>query len=232
MKLWDLFYNRKYYDHVISLGYNCEVAFQFFLRHGFVESSVFAWAYSETFDDLINALNNMEKIGKEDFCLDRAYMFHGKSSNIHFHGKSSPKKLMNNDEQIKEDEKELKSRLQHLADKFLRICADGSSKVFLYKYKIKTPEDKAQIAEKAGRLREVLGRLNKSAFDLVIVVQKDDFPEGLPALPAYVRAVKFFNPEDKTDKKMSNMRSWRKIMNEFYPNFKLKKEKKYKFEAI
>ena len=58
MGIWyDLFHRGliKRYDHIASLGYNCEIAYQLFKHNRFLESNLFAWSYIPSLDRLIEA---------------------------------------------------------------------------------------------------------------------------------------------------------------------------------
>lgn len=71
-------------------------------------------------------------------------------------------------------------------------------------------------------------------FDLLIVLQKSTFAELTESKFAnghiFIRRVDFFTPENKVTDKKNDRKAWKKIFKEFVPAFKLKKQKKYKFE--
>lgn len=81
--------NVKKYGHFISLGYNCETAYQFFLYHHFVESSLFTWTNTINISNLIFALNDLDKLSSNGVqlklpmweCLNTHIRFHGRMKN-------------------------------------------------------------------------------------------------------------------------------------------------------
>ncbi len=60
------YYNRKIYDHFIPLGYNCEVAYRFYKHFKFIDSSLFAWVYINSFEHLMQLLKHPEDIAPGD----------------------------------------------------------------------------------------------------------------------------------------------------------------------
>lgn len=58
--------NVRKYGHIISLGYNCEFSYQFYLYHKFVEASLFAWSNTININNLIYALDNFDKLATGD----------------------------------------------------------------------------------------------------------------------------------------------------------------------
>ena len=70
LKVLKLAFKRKRcnkYDYIFSLGYNCEIAFRFVKYFKFEESNLFNWMYVLPFERLLNAINNLDKIGTEGF---------------------------------------------------------------------------------------------------------------------------------------------------------------------
>lgn len=55
--------NVRHYGHIQSLGYNCEVSFQFFQQYKFVESGLFSWTNNTNISTLTRALKDFDKIG-------------------------------------------------------------------------------------------------------------------------------------------------------------------------
>ena len=125
------------YDHIISLEYNCEVAFRFLKYFKFEESNLFNWSYVRTMDDLINAISNFDKIGAGEFSEPNP-LWECKNTNIRFHGKLPMNLHINKmitEEDKNRDKEELKSRLSYLKEKFLKTLKDESRKLYIYKIK-------------------------------------------------------------------------------------------------
>lgn len=224
--------NSKYYDHIISLGYNCEVSFQFFLEFHFVESSLFAWVNLSTIDVLINALQNVSSICSGEI-INVKPMWKCVNTKIHFHGKAPMSFWFANpsNDDINKDKEELLSRVSHLKAKFLDIAKDGKRKLFIFKW---LPEDNTFNRQKVDMLYSSLSKLADN-FDLLIVVEKKLFEKiDLPLDNNHIffRYVSFFTPEEAVTSKPYDRKGWKNIFSEFRPNFRLPKKKKFKFEDL
>ena len=121
------------YDHVLSLGMNCEPAFRFSLSWGGVESSPFSWSLCSDLRSLAEVLRHPELTGSEGFSfVDTALMWRCNRTGISFHGKQMlpidastiPPEL------LAADKTDLAQRLAYLNEKFTRILSDESSKAW------------------------------------------------------------------------------------------------------
>lgn len=240
MNLFNIFRNKntKYYGHVISLGYNCEVAYQFFKYHKFVESSLFTWTNTINIQTLIYALNNLDMLvaGKLENITP---MWQCQNTKICFHGKA-PLKIWtskNNLTQdiLNQDREELISRVSYLKNKFIQTANDCKKNLYIFSYHVKEDESIVEIKENIDTLYKVLKNLGTNVFDLLIVMKKDVFTNEIEAFYAnktevLIRRVDLFASEENVTGKINDAKGWKKIFNEFRPDFKLKKMKKFKFE--
>lgn len=225
------FLDVKKYDHVISLGYNCEVSFQFFKKYKFVESSLFAWVNTETCQNLINALKH------PDLLLSRGLrevepMWLDIATGISFHGKTKRDGL----ETTEEIKQELISRIAYLKEKFFRTASDGKKNLYVFKYPPITPVAGLDTADRLHSdinwLYEALKDIIKNDFDLLIILEKKTFPEiSFDCGNLFVRYVDFYTPADRVTSKPYDKKSYDRIFSEFRPAFKLPKTKHFKFEA-
>lgn len=122
----------KFYDHIISLGYNCEIQFRFYKYFKFEETSLFNWSYINSIDDLIRTLNDLTLIGKQGYKLSSP-LYTCKETNIKFHGKAKWKKIKDSSELIDKDMKDLAERVNYLKEKFIKILQSDSKKLYIYK---------------------------------------------------------------------------------------------------
>lgn len=229
------FKNIKKYGHIISLGYNCEFSYQFFKYHGFVESSLFAWVNTINIDNLIYAINNLDKLLTGEIVNTRP-MWRCLNTDIRFHGKAPGEIWMNNnivDEKIiEEDKRELISRVTHLKEKFINTAKDGKKNLYIYKYLVVDKNKKIQ--NNIELLYSSLKKIVKNDFDLLFIFEKckidNDLQNMINKDNVFLRFVEYFSPEEDVTGKIYDKYGWRKIFNEFKPNFKLKKTKKFKFE--
>ena len=114
---------RKRYPQIASLGVNCEVAFRFYCRWGFVDSSVFAWAASQNLATIEAALRNLRSVHEGSFSMnERTHMWMNADCGINFHGnlKWKPDSPTPPREALDEDLAELRGRLRHLTEKLVR----------------------------------------------------------------------------------------------------------------
>ena len=226
---------QRYYGHIISLGYNCEVSFQFFKKYHFTESSLFAWCACPNINTMINSINNLDKVGAGEFKPVKP-MWQCQNTMISFHGKGSSRLWNDNPTQefFDNDLKELKSRLAHLRQKFITVGQDGKKNLYIYKcsHNEETlPQE--TLVPLLYSLYETIGHKCSNPFDLLIVLEKDTLPDIEQKIQnehIFIRRVKFFTHPAHVTSKPYDKRGWGKVFSEFKPDFKLPKRKHYKFE--
>ena len=219
------------FNYIISLGYNCEVAYRFLKYFRYEESSLFNWSYSKTITDLIYTLNNLDKLGSEGF-IEPNPLWECKVTHIQFHGRQDMLTYLTKQQTeviLKRDLADLESRLAHLRDKFISIAKSRESKLYIYKMKKEDiTQDAENIIESLYNALESIGAQN---FRLLIVQEKAG-RELQQSSKYLVRTVSYFAPdEDVTNSKFFN-NGWDNIYAEFYQNQKHSKykKKKYKFD--
>lgn len=226
---------QRYYGHIISLGYNCEVSFQFFKKYHFTESSLFAWCACHNIETVMNAIKNLDTVGSGEFKPVKP-MWVCQNTKISFHGRGKPSEWQNNPTQefFDNDLKELKSRLAHLRQKFIETGKDGKTNLYIYKcspHEQNLPNDTLTLLFE--NLYEAIADKCTNPFDLLIVLEKDILPnieQTIENPHIFVRRVKFFSNPAHVTSKPYDKRGWGRIFNEFKPDFKLPKRKRYKFE--
>ncbi len=219
------------FDHIISLGYNCEVTFRFLKYFNFEESNLFNWASSRSINKLIYALENFNCIGQNGFNFPNP-LWECRKTQICFHGKEDTRLYIakkDTPEIRKKDYAELKSRIEHLKEKFIKLSRSNDSK--LYIYKLRKLDIDSQVEKKLIRLYNALKKyIRAQNFQLLIVYERGTVK--LKENPLYIlRNVDYFAPDSSvTDKKYFN-NGWDKIYSEFYPKKIFRKKfKKYKFD--
>lgn len=215
----------KKYGHIISLGYNCEVSFQFFLKYHFVESSLFAWVNAVDCVHIINALENLSALISKGF-KKAPPMYEDIATGIFFHAKE-----YQNDSEA-EIQDELRNRILYLKDKFLKTANDGKKNLYIFKYPPVKRSEKL-VRGDILKLYDTLSNMVSNDFDLLIILSYDMYPELTFDVPnIYVRRVRFFTPENAVTDKPYDKKHYGKIFSEFRPNFKLQKTKRFKFERV
>lgn len=223
---------QRYYGHIISLGYNCEVSFQFFKKYRFTESSLFAWCACPNIETMRAAIDNLETVGAGKI-KPASPMWRCQNTKISFHGKGR-RSMWDNPTQefFDNDLKELKSRLAHLRQKFATTGQDGKKNLYIYKC---SPVDvvSSDIILKINELYKTISNRCQNPFDLLIILEKNilpDIEQKIDNPHIFVRRVKFFTDPAHVTSKPYDQRSWRRIFSEFKPDFKLPQSKHYKFE--
>ena len=220
------------YDYILSLGYNCEVAYRIVKYYQSESSGLFNWSYSNTIDELIYALNHFEEIGTGGF-EDPNYLFECKNTHIFFHGRAPMEVYMNNTATAEEknaDLEELVSRLEYLKTKFLKMLRNDNRKLYIYKIKDKDIDE--NVNEKIKTLKQCLLSNGGKNFDLLIVAQESQREKFTLIDNEYkVRFVNKFPPDENVVENKYK-RNWNNIFREFYPKlpFIQFKNKKYKFD--
>ena len=210
----------KGFDHIVSLGYNCEVAYSFLKYFYFEETGLFNWAYSKTPDILINTLKNMDNIGRDGFVFVVSGLWECQKTYVQFHGKEDNTKTGN---------AEVSSRLNYLRNKFIKIAQSPDTK--LYIYKIKTAQITDDTPKKLEMLHDALEKnVGAKNFKLLVVCEQSAKP--IRKSDKYiVRTVKYFAPDTDVTNGSYMYNGWDDIFREFYPKKIGKKPtKKYKFD--
>ena len=223
----------KRYNHVLSLGVNCDAGFRFCQKWGFVDSTPFSWSQTFDIEHLVQALRNPGKIGSEGFSWhEPSLMWRCNCTGICFHGRmeaalNQPKP---DDESLKADLSELVSRLNHLWSKLFSLIADDSSKAFIYR--INTKEVLTGNAnEKLDELQHTLENLGAKNYVLVIITEKKVKRLLQSSSNRTIRCVKRFNPQNLVTKaNLGDPVGWNAIFTEFAPASIKKATHKFKFE--
>ena len=214
--------NKRIYGHIISLGCNCEVSFQFFLKYNFVESSLFAWSYVGECCKLMFALKNMDVLSTKGFKKEFP-MYIDNATGIAFHSKNSK------DSTEQELLDELNGRIVYLRDKFRKTATDGKKNLYIYKYPSKDFSSEKAVND-IKELYAILTELVENDFNLLIISEKQNKIAIESMENVFIRYVKFYTPDNKVTSKPYDKKHYNKIFSEFKPGFKLEKKKRFKFE--
>ena len=224
---------RKKYDHVLSIGMNCEPAFRFALSWGFVESTPFSWASIKNPLQLAEALRHPEQIGSKGFSLRaKNLMWECEMTGISFHGKliADSDGAILDPKALEEDKADLVQRLSYLNGKFTRILSDDSSKAIIFRVDTQfvLAPDANELIDTVQRALEERGARN---YVLAVVVEQAVRGKISSASNRVVRAVKKFNPRSAvTDVELGDSAGWRALYSEFTPKTILPKKHAFKFE--
>lgn len=225
------------WDHVISLGFNCEVSFQIQKCTNMFEASLFSWAFIADDDLFLGALKNLDSLFANEiqFSPERVDMFQCKNFNIFFHGRVPYQQLMQEDsdqideKKYKEALDELKSRLEHLKEKFICQLSTKESTIFIRKIEIRG--DLKEHLKFIENLNNYLaGHYLKGEYLLLIIVEEkyySFFARYVMFPNTEVRCLKYFAPVDDT-KDGADDAGWEQIFSEFLDAEQLVFTKQYK----
>lgn len=223
---------RKKYDHVLSIGMNCEPAFRFSLSWGFVDSTPFSWAACRDPLCLAEALRHPELIGSEGFSfLENALMWRCEKTLINFHGKLVVKSgCALAPEALAADKDDLVQRLAYLNEKLTNILSDNSSKAIVYR--ISTTEAlKPNANENINAVQQALEKRGACNYTLVVITEQSARGTIAPAPNRIVRTVKAFNPTNAVARpELGDSIGWQAIYTEFAPRKLRPKKYAFKFE--
>ena len=221
------------FDRFVILGFNCEPAFRFFTRWGFLDPSLFAWANSGDLMRLSNALMEFSRLGAEGFDFHPvSRMWKCRASGIYFHGKmkACPEDPEPTEAQLAADRDDLTERIRHLKAKFLAYARSDASTLFVYRLGKEASEP--ALDNKIKLLERALSGLGAKNVQLLFVCER----KALHLMPAganrIFRAVSRFNPpDDVTNRKKGDPSGWRRIYDEFAPARIIPKAHAFKFES-
>ena len=223
---------RKRFAQILPLGVNCETAFRFYRRWGFVESSLFAWAQSRNLATMTEALNRFENVFSGSVSLnpsDHLWLCDG--TGIRFHGKLkwTPGQTPSSAE-LDADLSDLRGRLDHLKRKFLDSLRNGETTVFIHRLAAADAAD-PDLGGKLDALERALVRLGAANWKLLVICERKNLANMPKGSNRLFRAVREFNPGSAiTDARLGDSAGWNAIFSEFAPRRILPKAHAFKFE--
>lgn len=225
---------QKKYDHVLSLGMNCEPAFRFSLLWGFVDSTPFAWALYSRLNNMQKAIRNPGLIGSDGFEWNAdTMMWRCRRTRGSFHGRLTPEQCSANPDSdvMDADRKDLEQRIKHLEEKFTRIISDESSKAIIFR--LHTYEAQSEEANTAiNDIQHALEERGARNYTLVVVTENAVRGRIRPAPNRVIRTVRKFNPGNAVVKeKLGDPVGWKALFTEFAPAKILPKKQAFKFET-
>ncbi len=229
----------KRFDHIISLGLNCEISFILKKKFNFVESSLLSWSYIPI-SSLNDVLKNPQLIfseGIED--LTEYNMFKCSKTGIAFHGKNPPSfytdKKGNIDQSLLLQEKnDVISRVEYLKQKFIRVGQSSESKLYVLGIShYFTQNLKQSLKDIILNCYEAIAQSQQNA-SLLVLLEKDIATADLFDLSniyIYIRILDYFAPIDKaTFEEYVDLKNAFLIFKEFVPTMTHTENKTYKFE--
>lgn len=224
---------RKKYDHILSLGMNCEPAFRFSLSWGFVDSTPFSWALCTRLSALAEVLRDPGLVGSDGFSWNpKSLMWQCNRTGVSFHGKLAPDFQHPNPpaDDLEKDKADLIQRIAYLDDKLTRILSDGSSKALILR--VHTKEVLCDgINKDIDAVQQALEVRGAKRYTLVVVTERAVRGRIASAPNRVIRSVDAFNPGNSVVKpKLGDPLGWKALFAEFTPAKILPKKHAFKFE--
>ena len=226
------------YDEIISLGFNCSLAYNINRVNGFVESHLFNWAYIQNKSDFLNVLKNPDIIFSGEYDYKKEWnMFECLNSHIVFHGQSKVKKIQNKNEKIYEENikneyNELISRTKHLIEKFKATLNSNEKKLFIL---VVNPFDQSSITDNIEFLNNTYKILEQQTtnFDLLVICLKDMYSliENKINPAIILKKVNKIAPiGDAVNPSKTDIWNFNIILKQYCPKIYKKSNKKYKYQ--
>lgn len=226
------------FDHIVTLGYNCELSARFFQNFKFVDATLFSWAVAPTAEEMAYAIQNTDKIfsGEIDAPRPDFPLFRCTKTNTRAHGRAKiavwQKQPPPSEEFINAEREELVSRFGYLKKKTIGYLCDDKTVLVILKLK---PCDCVP-----GRANEaVMAYINalkkigaqKMTF-LVICEERHASLFEFPHPDFELRTVAVYNNDaNAADLKQGDSKGWKLIFDEFRPKTFRKQAHKFKFEG-
>jgi hypothetical protein len=131
--------SKQIFDNIISLGVNCENTFVIQDLFGNIDSTLFTWAFIEDPFMLSEYIANPDILFTDGMTLTPSKMFRCNRTRFVFHSKMQKESnILDTNEELpidtlKEVEEEVRSRVEHLADKFWNRINSEDRNLFVIK---------------------------------------------------------------------------------------------------
>ena len=223
---------RKRFDQIVPVGVNCETAFRFFRKWGFVDSSLFAWAQSRNLATVAAALARFDAIAAGPIAPNASdHLWLCGNSGVRFHGKLKwrPGATPTQDE-LDADLADLRERVAHLKRKFLDYLRNEKSTLFVHRLAA-ADAVAPDLAARLDTLEAELVRLGARNWRLLVICERKDLGRMPPGANRIFRAVAAFNPgSDIANARRGDAPGWNAVFSEFAPARILAKAHSFKFE--
>lgn len=213
------------FDEVVSLGYNCEVSFRIEDYFGIINSFPFSWVNWQDKELFLKSLNNLEVILTGEIELLPWGMFKCKKYNIDFHSSNNKKHLFingkPNDENVKEEIVNLKSKIKHLSNKFEELLKSEKNTLFVIKVRHDGANDIWFLKELYSNMSQ---RYESKKFTILAVFEEKYLSKELIELETEhlkIRSLKCFAEHNKTDT-TGDLKGWHNVFSEF--NYSIKRK--------
>ena len=225
------------FDHVVTLGYNCELSARFFQNFNFVDSTLFSWAGADYPVEMAYAIEHYQDIFSGEILAPTKDfpLFLCKKTKVRAHGRAKMQVWTAAEppsrDFIDAERAELVSRFEHLKKKTIDYLRDDKSVLAIVKLHPSCcrPENAVSSAMCYVNALRKIGARNMTF--LVICEEANAASFTGPHPDFELRTVAEYNPESNAaDLKRGDPKGWRLVFDEFRPATMKKKAHKFKFE--
>jgi len=227
----------RYFDHVVTFGYNCELSARFFQNFKFVDSTLFSWAGADYPDEMAYAIEHYSDIftGEVASPTRDFPMFRCRKTGVRAHGRSKMSvwtaDVPPSEEFIAAERAELISRFEHLKQKTIDYLRDDKTVLAIVKLHpscCKPGKANESVMCYVNALKKV-GVRNMTFLAICEAADAGAFTQPHPEFE--LRTVAKYNPESHAaDLNHGDSRGWQLIFEEFRPKTIKKQAHKFKFE--
>ena len=125
------------FDHVVLVGYNCELAYRFLKSLGFLDATLFCWAGTTVLDEFLAICANIDKLMTGELLppTKELPLFRCAQTGLWAHGRAHARTWATPQppEFVKAEADEVRSRILHLKDKTLGYLRDAKSVLVVHK---------------------------------------------------------------------------------------------------
>ena len=217
------------FDHVVLVGYNCELAFRFLKSLGFLDATLFCWAGTTVLDEFLAICANVDKLMTGELIppTKELPLFRCAQTGLWAHGRAHARTWATPQppEFVKAEADEVRSRMLHLKDKTLGYLRDDKSVLVVHKIRSRYcgPGEADRTALAVRSAMERLGARNMTFLVVCEESVRRNFPESHPSYE--LRSVAAFSPEnDALNPRLGDKRGWQLVFDEFRPKTILKRK--------
>jgi hypothetical protein len=217
------FNNKQVFNNVISFGVNCENAFVIQDLFGSIDSTLFTWAFVEDPFFILEYIKKPDILFTNGLSLTPSKMLMCNKTKFVFHSKLQKEHHIFDDnkglsvDELKEAEKEVYSRVEHLSNKFWNQISSEDRNLFIIKL-FSQEEYENKVVNLLVELTDLLdGKCSNKDFMLVCVLEENyarSIEREIKDNRLVIKRIKKFAHYASTDK--FDKEAWKEIYKDIY----------------